>query len=81
MAMQGILASHGAVSHGEPQLAEVAQLARAYADALIAELMESKWLEASKCPGFGRKRARKYCSVVNHAAQAAYLTRPPIATG
>ena len=42
MAMQGILASHGAVRHGEPQLGEVAQLARAYADALIAELMREQ---------------------------------------
>ena len=29
-------------THGEPQLGEVAQLARAYADALIAELMREQ---------------------------------------
>jgi hypothetical protein len=39
MALQGILASQSAESHGEPgRLSEVVQWARTYADALIAEL-------------------------------------------
>jgi hypothetical protein len=38
MAMQGILASQKPDSHGERRVGEVVQWARAYADALIAEL-------------------------------------------
>ena len=41
MAMQGILASQSQGSH-EKQLGEVVQWARAYADALIAELMREQ---------------------------------------
>jgi hypothetical protein len=41
LAMQGILAGQNPDSHGE-RMAEVVQWARAYADALIAEMMRER---------------------------------------